>query len=124
MKLYSNIITLRDIYVCLPDEIHARTEVIKKPRKTLRGFRINLEYIGDNIGKGCGRRRVNSGEHGAGYHYAATWDEHGIWMAALYNLDPGMEISHYKDRADFMAQTAQYIPRGAKAPWLNQEVAA
>ena len=29
-----------------------------------------------------------------------------------------MTATYYKNREDFYASTAQYQPRGAKAPWL------
>jgi hypothetical protein len=120
VKLYSDVITRQDIFAHLPEDVSANVHAVNA-RKTKYGYVIHLEYLGENTGKGSGRRRVNSGEHGAGYHYAATWDEHGIWMAALYELDPDMEISYYNNRADFMEQTGRYQPKGSKAPWLKRE---
>lgn len=65
---------------------------------------------------GAKRRRANSGHYGAAGHpsapeYAATFDEWGYWLAALYELDPaarcGGTITHpvYADRADFHNRT-------------------
>lgn len=63
---------------------------------------------------------------------AATWDEWGIVIDALYSLDPDARIGHYTDRSDFIEQTsaereriaqwqdpASYQARTHKAPWLD-----
>jgi hypothetical protein len=54
---------------------------------------------------GTSSRRPNSGRYGAGDDYAATWDEWGMFLNHLYELDPEMECPYYKDRDDFNFQT-------------------
>lgn len=62
---------------------------------------------------------------------AATWDEWGLVIEALYAVDPNAEIGHYTSRSDFIARTADeasrirlyhdpesYYGRTHKAPWL------
>ena len=120
MRLYSDTITRADIFRCLPANVGAEVMTIRNPRKSRFGYVVTLDYYGPES-----RRWKNSGMYGAdGGRPAATWDEHGVWMAALYELDPGMRIANYADRDDFMRQTALYIPRGMSAPWLTADAKA
>lgn len=63
---------------------------------------------------------------------AATWDEHGEFMAELFRIDPDAEISFYRGLADFLAQTRKerervqrnfsgdsLYARTHKAPWIE-----
>jgi hypothetical protein len=52
-----------------------------------------------------GRRRGNSGSYGAGYDYAATWDEWGIFFAHLFAIDPEMTCYAYDGADDYHWQT-------------------
>jgi hypothetical protein len=52
-----------------------------------------------------GRRRGNSGHYGAGYDYAATWDEWGIVFARLFALDPEADCYAYHGAADYHFKT-------------------
>lgn len=67
-----------------------------------------------------------------GSEKAATWDEWGVVIAALYDIDPDAIIGHYTSRADFVAQTQREAERVAlyhdadshygrthRAPWLE-----
>lgn len=54
---------------------------------------------------GDGRRRTNSGNAGAGRNWAATWDEHGWFMAEVFAADPDAIFDRYYGKADFDAQT-------------------
>jgi hypothetical protein len=58
-----------------------------------------------------GRRRGNSGRYGAGYEYAATWDEWGIVFARIFALDPEMNCYAYHGAADYHFKTAQRFAR-------------
>lgn len=56
-----------------------------------------------------GRRFRNSGQYGAeSATYAATYDEHGEWIAQLYALDADAIVGPYRGRADFHAQTKSH----------------
>ena len=60
---------------------------------------------------------------------AATWDEWGIFIAALFKFDPEAKIGWYKSYDHFIEFTteerdrcAQYRPDlGRTAPWLDDE---
>jgi hypothetical protein len=56
-----------------------------------------------------GRRRPrNSGKYGAEdgtYEVAATWAEHGMWMARIFQRDPNAIVAHYKGEDHFHALT-------------------
>lgn len=47
----------------------------------------------------------NSGTNGAGPYKAATWDEWGIFIAAVFAADPTASMTYYDDAADFHYQT-------------------
>ena len=61
-----------------------------------------------------GRRRSNSGHYGAGYDYAATWDEWGIVFARLFALDSDADCYAYHGAADYHFKTAQRFARFGK----------
>lgn len=55
---------------------------------------------------GTSSRRPNNGRYGADSNaFAATWDEWGMFLAALYAVDPNMDATYYADAADFHRQT-------------------
>lgn len=57
--------------------------------------------LGGNSG-----RWVNSGQYGRGDHKAATWDQWGIFLAALYDKDPNMLAGGmYTSRDNFHERT-------------------
>ena len=64
---------------------------------------------------------------------AATWDEWGLFIEALYEIDPAARIGHYTGRENFRQVTrderdrvrnyhdpASYYARTHKAPWLER----
>jgi len=72
--------------------------------------------------EGAGTRRPNGGSSGAGSGYAATWDQWGIFLAALYDQDPDMlcgskSYATYENRKDFHYQTARRFDRGWPADY-------
>jgi hypothetical protein len=75
-------------------------------RKRRRAFEVRLAAH-----PRPGRRRRNTGRYGAEdgfspqYVAAATYDEHGAWIAELYALDADAIVGPYRNRADFHAQT-------------------
>ena len=118
MKIHSDTLIIDDLYDNLPPLVWLDCIPVGS-RKRDHGFVVSLSYRGQG-GKGTGRRRKNSGWAGGDSgNLAATWDEWGVWMAALYNIDPDAIIGNYRYREDFYAQTSRYQPRGARAPWLT-----
>lgn len=134
MFVHSDTLTRDDLYAALPaDVMIAELRELRNPRKRARGWKITLEGYGARH-----TRRRNSGYYGAAevdtlghYGYAATWDDHGEWMAALYETDPLASIACYANRDDFYEQTANEMAwrRSAKrgtraaAPWLDRVTA-
>ncbi len=127
MKVYSDILTREDLFAALPSDVYADVRNINT-RKRARGWEVHLEGLG-----GRHTRRRNSGRYGATGQggMAATWDDHGVWMAALYEIDPLAQIACYRDRDDFYESTENEMAwrrnakRGtrAEAPWLEKEYA-
>ena len=130
MKVYSDTITRADLFDCLPGDVSAEVIEIRHARKRAHGFTVSLEGIGDRH-----YRRKNGGNYGASSPgvMAATWDDHGVWMARLYELDPDALIADYAGRDDFERQTREYrdyvqtynkptSKRWAEhlAPWLDK----
>lgn len=129
MKLYSDTLTTADLYACLPSDVDiASLRTMKRPRKRANGWEVSLEGFGARH-----TRRSNSGDYGAGYTMAATWDDHGVWMAALYDRDPdAIFAGYYDNRDDFYAKTRHdfhwrqrsrftSVRDNAQAPWLHEE---
>lgn len=75
-----------------------------------RSFEVHLE--------GDSNRRPNSGASGAGSGYAATWDQWGAFLGALFWQDPDMLCGSgakrpiYRNAKDFHHQTARRFDRG------------
>jgi hypothetical protein len=119
MKIHSDILTKADIahaVYSLPGVyIDELTE--HGSRRRAKGFKLylngNSRYAAQRGGK------------------AATWDEWGIVINRLFEIDPTASMEYYATRGDFYAQTAHvhntilrhYGPeqakrRGQTAPWL------
>ncbi len=101
----------------------------KGSRKRDRAFEVTLYVLAKDA---LHRRYGNSGSYGSKDDVAATWDEWGNWMVALYDIDPDAIIGHYETEADFYDQTRRHrdyvrmahkegsIPRRTQtAPWLD-----
>ena len=117
MKIHTDKLTREDLYAHLPVGVGLDLVPVGS-RKRGQGFVVSLSYLGQG-GRGSGRRPKNSGCAGSPRTFAASWDEWGIWMAALYEIDPDAIIGTYKDRGDFYGTTAKWRPRGMEAPWLE-----
>lgn len=100
MKVYSDKLTREDLFGALPTDVYANVRDIPKVRVRTHGWDVSLKGLGARH-----TRSVNSGEYGAGYHKAASYDDHGEWMMRLFDIDPDARISWWKDRADFMRGT-------------------
>lgn len=98
---------------------HVTFKTLDRPRSSIRAraFEIQLE-AGE---RDRGRRAGNSGSYGVmrpEYDgFAATFDEWGWLLAALYRMDPAMVVGTpnnptYVDRADFNERTGfTYSPK-------------
>lgn len=100
MKVYSDTLTRDDLVAALPEHVTLDARTIRNPRVRRFGWDVNLEGFGSRH-----TRKVNSGEYGAGYHYAASYDDHGEWMARLFAKDPDARISWWKGLEDFTKGT-------------------
>lgn len=90
-------------------------------RTHARKFDLLLAGIaGPTAKNGARRRRTNSGQWGAGYEWAATFDEWGWFLAALFDADPAARCGSttfpvYANREDFHDRThGVYRPIGAE----------
>lgn len=56
---------------------------------------------------GTSSRRPNTGQYGAGDgdDYAATWDEWGVALGKIFELDADARCPYYADAADYHWQT-------------------
>lgn len=120
MKIYSDKLTQRDLFEALPREVDiAVLETHARPRKRCHGWEVSLTGSSPFRSQMSGQR-------------AATWDEHGLWMAELYRRDPNAVIGHYKTMDDFINQTRTEKFRARRnfnaqdnyrkthrAPWLS-----
>ena len=113
MRFHSDTLTEDDYYTTLAitgiDRVWIDECSERSSRSRSKAFEIRL------AAEHCkGRRRRNSGRYGAegGEVWAATFDEHGKWMAELYKLDPNMIVSGcYKDVQEFNERTNNaYLP--------------
>lgn len=111
MKIWADNLTTDDLYATLPDGVYLEHVEIKNPRKRARGWDVHLTTDHG--------RYANSGQWGASHEKAASWDEWGVWIARLFEIDPGAAMTYYTGRDDFYAKTAQHVPTGMKAPWLK-----
>jgi hypothetical protein len=120
--------TYRDICSCLPRGVSAYiTEHGSRSRE--RAFEVTLyAYAKDDLH----RRYGNTGGYGRSDDVAATWDEWGLFMVALYEIDPEWTCTYYPTEADFYDRTRRHreyvrlankpeslAARTHTAPWLD-----
>lgn len=112
MKLHSNTLTWSDVHDALRTAKdtgnvarHIDFEICEErgSRSRKNGFEIQLgtytKIPGDK------RRFKNSGAYGASDVYAATRDEWGWFIDAVFNLDPAAVFGPYSGRIDFHKAT-------------------
>lgn len=132
MRLHTSL-SQAQVVSCLPFDVFAHITP-KGSRKRERAFEVTLYVLEKDE---LHRRFGNSGGYGASDEVAATWDEWGVWMAALYALDPNAIVGWYESYEHFLSVTrrererheAQYKPtsiayRTHRAPWLDTRIAA
>jgi hypothetical protein len=127
MKIHSDILTPTDILACVPMGCHlavfehdSRATNIGQAgsRQRKQAFVVRLSGSSRYALQGM----VDRGEK------AATWDEWGNFIDAIFTQDPNAICGQYKSRDDFMAQSADeynrvklYMPDRLpthSAPWL------
>jgi len=116
MKIYSDTLTTADLYDAAKGVCGIWVcDTITRPKKRRNGWNVSLS--------GSSPYMSQMGD----YHKAATWDEHGIWMDRLFDLDPHAIIATYDGRDDFIEQTQEAAERNGQyagrrdmtAPWLG-----
>jgi hypothetical protein len=85
--------------------VYMDTRKVFASRKRPNGFDVTLFAEPGQDRNGKKRRHKNSGNYGAGYSYAATYDEHGWWMAKLFEKDPEMVLDRYDGAQGFHRMT-------------------
>jgi len=114
MRIHSDRLTRQDLYSATEgiEGVWVDGAIETGSRSRARGFTVKLAAEPQK-----GRRRRNTGNYGAedgGYPIqvaAATYDEHGRWMAELFERDPDAIITYYSGRDDFHEQTdGKYRP--------------
>jgi hypothetical protein len=133
MKLHSNNITEQDIRDALKTEkesgriaptVTFKVLDPKGSRSHVRAFEVQL-HSWDYVPRD-GRRRGNDGAYGAMQEYwAATYDEWGFFLAALYRVDPNMVCGTvknpvYADEYDYTWKTAETYTLGGLLAQLEQ----
>jgi len=105
MWIHTNVPT-RLLYAALPPDVdlmgYVGTLEQAGSRTHERKVRIHLGSDSATTPDGQKRRWSNSGVRGAGGYRAATYDEWGWFLAALFDADPTARcVNSYDGRADF-----------------------
>lgn len=82
-----------------------------------RAFKISLSAEAGRDFNGKARRPKNSGRYGAesSYYKAATYDEWGVFIRALFRRDPEMKFGPYDGVQDFHEKTGHRFAQEALA---------
>lgn len=107
MRLHSDTLSAAEICGATDPDVLAILE--ERPSRSRRhGWEAFLEYVGERE-KGDGRKlRAASNEGAKIGTVTATYNEHGRWMARLFEMDPELLIVgvyRYDGREDFHKQT-------------------
>lgn len=116
MKLHSDILTMTDIAVATRAHgmtgVYADTEFAGSRSREF-AFVVHLT--------GTSSRRPNGGTRGADHSddYAATWDEWGMFLAALYRVDPQMLAGGSAGRPTYASAEAFHAATGDRFETLT-----
>lgn len=93
MRIHSDYVTVSDIYAILSEGLSGVTVEITRhgSRKRKAALEVRLE------GTSTRRNMSNTGQ-------AATWDEWGVFMARVFNLDANAILGH-EDKGNFVERT-------------------
>lgn len=98
MRIHSDILTSGHIYQAVALLPGVYVDISSHgSRSRAAAFEVSLEGNG---------YQKNTGQHGAGVEYAATWDEWGAFLGYLFTFDPDMLCGSakrptYADAEDF-----------------------
>ena len=87
-------------------------------RSTTHRSAAEVHLVTDDKEPGSKRRRPNSGQYGydGSEVWAATWDEWGWFLSALFELDPTAKTTYYADREAFDRRTSgAFVPTSARS---------
>jgi hypothetical protein len=113
MRIHSDVLIMANFYGAtkaakLSPDVWVEDFSQHGSRKRSRGYEVRLAAEAGRDYKGTARRPRNSGSYGAEdgtYQKAATYDEHGKWIAELYKVDPEAIVGPYKNAEDFHSKT-------------------
>lgn len=115
MRIHTNVLTATDFHAALRETglqaegVFVDTTSLHRSTKRAQGieFRLAAQPGRDRFGKA--RRPRQTGQWGAeqsgGYLKGATYAEHGVWMARLFEMDPEAIVGPYDGADDFHRQT-------------------
>lgn len=117
MRIHTNALTSADLRDALKTTglraegvaLDFCTEHASRSRARGLEFRLEARPGRDRFGKV--RTRRNTGSYGAEdafspmFTAAATYAEHGVWMAELYERDPDAIVGYYKSREHYHRST-------------------
>ena len=104
MRVHSDTLTHADLLDAARISRTALSVTAHGSRKRDHAFNVTL--------RGESKRRPNTGSYGAADEYAATWDQWGVFIAHLFELDHSAEMTYYKDAGDFHYRTASRFDGG------------
>lgn len=85
---------------------HVYIDVLIQRASRTRAYAAEVHLAASHKSPGDRRRYANTGHNGADRGtFAASYDEWGHFLAALFELDPAAVAGPYKSRDDFHAQT-------------------
>ena len=115
MRIHSSVLTAKDLHSAIGEaglptaEVWVETLTQHRSTKRERAFEVRLAATQGRDRNGKARRPRNSGfygaESGGPYLKAATYDEHGYWMAVLFAKDPEAIVGPYKGVSEFNQMT-------------------
>lgn len=129
MKIHTNILTFQDLYAAVPRGCYLaffttsdrpnepRLFVEAGSRSHERSYTVRLSGSSPYVMQG---RTVENAK-------AATWDEWGLFIAALFKRDAAATIGNYKGVEDFIAKTTadhERNPEKYPASWLDDHCEA
>lgn len=128
MRLHTDTLTIDDLVAALPPGVFMYCTT-KGSRKRKVAYEVTLYvFFKDELHLRLG----NSGCYGSSTDVAATWDEWGVWVHALYSLDESAIIGWYENPLHFFEITSrerEYVTMAHKpeslaarthtAPWLE-----
>ena len=103
MRIHSDIIKREDLYNALPNRHLYLRATEHGSRSRAYAFECGLEYLGPKNAKH--KYWKNSGKCGAANVLAATYDEWGEWLLALFEIDPDAICGNYRGVRDFHDKT-------------------